>query len=405
MRFAHAQAHLPALLPLAILTALALSPAAAHAGKDSLFSSAASASVYGTSVASTTSLAGASGNRNLTLTEPIVGAQPVTVHATWSIGAGSSPRTTTYPKNGVSFSAITTNGTSVGPITVAPATCDLSGTSATCSTTASFTTPNVSDTIQLKVTPSNTGTGNSALSNGSHLFVNFSVIAQVAKLDTVTTLTDPVCAPYKGSTIDLPAKLSTLVGGVPLSGKAMDFAVNSIAAGSASTGVDGVATLPFTVDGLAAGDHALYAEFLGDAGYNGSNDGATLGIYYNFVGFQPPINPEGNSIFNGGRVVPVKIKLVDANLNPVTDAKPTVWVYQWSPGTGLGEILETPTSVSSADQGNTMRYSPTDQHYIYNWDLEGLTNGTYAVVVELGDGKACSKGPYYATFTVAKKKK
>ncbi len=405
MRFAHAQAHLPALLPIAILTALALSPAAAHAGKDSLFSSAASAAVNGASVASSTSLAGASGNRNLTLTDPIVGAKPVTVQATWAIGAGSSPRTTTYPKNGVSFSAVTTNGTSVGPITVAPATCDFSGASATCSTTASFTTPNVSDTIQLRVTPDNAGSGSAALRNDSHLFVNLSVIQQVARIDTVTALTDPVCAPYKGGTVNLPAKLATLADGLPLAGKPMDFAVDSAPAGSASTGADGVAALAFNVDSLPAGDHAVYAEFLGDAGYNPSNDGATLGITYNFVGFQPPINPEGNSIFNGGRVVPVKIKLVDANLNPVTDAKPTVWVYQWSPGTGLGEILESPTSVSSADQGNTMRYSPSDQQYIYNWDLEGLANGTYAVVVELGDGKACGKGPYYATFTVAKKKK
>lgn len=401
----YAQAHLPTLLPLAVLTALALSPSAAHAGKDSLFSSAANAAVNGASVASSTSLAGASGNRNLTLTDPIVGAKPVTVQATWSIGAGATPRTTTYPKNGVNFTATTTAGTSVGPITVDPATCDFAGASATCSTTASFTTPNVTDTIQVKVTPGNTGSGNSGLSNGSHLFVNFSVIQQVAKLDTVTSLTDPVCAPYKGGQVTLPAKLTELAGGLPVTGRSVDFAVDSAPAGSATTGVDGFANLAFNVDSLTAGDHALYAEFLGDDTYNGSNDGATLGITYNFVGFQPPINPEGNSIFNGGRVVPVKIKLVDANLNPVTDAKPTVWIYQWSPSTGLGEVLETPTSVSSADTGNTMRYSPTDQQYIYNWDLDSLANGTYAVVVELGDGKACSKGPYYATFTVAKKKK
>jgi hypothetical protein len=140
--------------------------------------------------------------------------------------------------------------------------------------------------------------------------------------------------------------------------------------------------------------------------YNPSDDGATLGIYYNFVGFQPPINPEGNSIFGNGRVIPIKIKIVNANLQPVIDAKPTVWLYQWSPGTGLGEVIEAATSVSSADIDNIMRYVPEDQQYIYNWDLSNLTNGTYAVVVELGDaGKACGKGTYYATITVQKKGK
>ena len=39
----------------------------------------------------------------------------------------------------------------------------------------------------------------------------------------------------------------------------------------------------------------------------------------------------------------------------------------------------------------------------YNWDLSSLSNGTYAVVVELGDSsKTCGKGPYYVTFTVEK---
>ena len=405
MRIASIHPFLPAVLPLAIAAAFAASPHAAHAGKDSLYSSSATASVDGATVASSTSLAGGSGVRNLTLSDPVVGGRAVSVQATWAIGAGSAPRTTTYPKSAVGFSATTTMGTDLAPVTVAPPTCDFASASATCSTTVSFTAPNVADTIQLRVTPTDTGSGNTSLDSNNHLFVNFSAIQQVAKLDTVTTLAEPLCAPYRGGQVGLPSTLTTLAGGTPIGGKLKDFAVNGTHVGSAATGTDGVAMLGFNIDGLPAGDHAVYAEFIGDTSYNGSNDGATLGIHYNFVGFQPPINPEGNSIFNGGRVVPVKMKLVDANLNPVTDAKPTVWVYQWSPGTGLGEVLETPTSVSSADTGNTMRYSPTDQHYIYNWDLESLANGTYAVVVDLGDGKACSKGPHYATFTVARRKK
>jgi RNA-directed DNA polymerase len=149
--------------------------------------------------------------------------------------------------------------------------------------------------------------------------------------------------------------------------------------------------------------YALYAAFDGDADYNPSNNSSPLGISYQFVGFLPPINPQGNSIFGNGRVVPVKVKLVDALLNPVIDAEPTVWIYQWASGTSLGEVLEAATSVSAADSGNTMRYVPEDRHYIYNWDLGSLDNGTYAVVVELGDSAACSTGPYYATITVEKR--
>jgi hypothetical protein len=52
-----------------------------------------------------------------------------------------------------------------------------------------------------------------------------------------------------------------------------------------------------------------------------------------------------------------------------------------------------------------MRYVSDDGHYIYNWDLSNLSNGTFAVVVDLGDSATCSQGPYYAVITVAKKKK
>lgn len=183
-----------------------------------------------------------------------------------------------------------------------------------------------------------------------------------------------------------------------------DFSVDSNPIGDASTDSNGDAVLTYNVNGLSASDHNLFGAFAGDGIYNPSDDSATLGIYYNFVGFQPPINSEGNSIFSNGRVIPIKIKIVDANLAPVTDAQPTVWIYQWSPGTDLGEVIEAATSVSAADTGNIMRYVPEDQQYIYNCDMP-TTPGTYAVVVELGDSKACGKGPYYTTITVVKKGK
>lgn len=163
--------------------------------------------------------------------------------------------------------------------------------------------------------------------------------------------------------------------------------------------------MSYDINALDADDYSLYASFAGDTAFNPSNDSGTLGIYYKFVGFQPHVNSEGNSIFGNGRVLPIKIKLVDANLNPVSVAQPQVWFYQWSAQEGLGEILETPTSVSAADTGNTMRYVPEDRQYIYNWDLSSLENGTYAVIVDLEDSPTCTEGPYQAIITVAKKGK
>jgi hypothetical protein len=110
-------------------------------------------------------------------------------------------------------------------------------------------------------------------------------------------------------------------------------------------------------------------------------------------------------VFGNGRVIPIKIKLADADGVPVADASPTVWLYQYSQGTGLGEVIEQATSVSSADSGNMMRYDADAGQYIYNWDLSELVNGTYAVVVDVGDSAACSQGPHYAVITVSKKGK
>jgi hypothetical protein len=238
---------------------------------------------------------------------------------------------------------------------------------------------------------------------GKSLFINFSVIQQVAKIDTALTVPDPQCFLYKAGNVDLAATLAELVSGNPVSGSPVDFSVDSNPIGSGLTDSLGEAMLNYNINGLSAGDHNLYAEFLGDASYNGSNDSATLGISYNFVGFQQPINADGTSIF-GGRVIPVKIKITDANLQPVTDAAPTVWFTQVSPETALGSDLEAATSVSAADTGNIMRYDSVEDKYIYNWDASSLTNGTWYVIVELGDSDACSKGPYYATITVSKKK-
>jgi hypothetical protein len=237
---------------------------------------------------------------------------------------------------------------------------------------------------------------------------------QVIILDTKLTVARK-CALLNAGDIDLTATLRELVSDDPISGATIDFYVNPAldgngyptvaSVGSGTTDAAGAAEASYNVNGLGVGDHNLYAEYAGDVNYNPSNDSDILGISYLFVGFQQPINPEGNSVFGNGRVIPIKIKLADANGVPVVDATPTVWLTSYSESTGLGEVLEPATSVSAADTGNFMRYVPEDGHYIYNWDLGSLTNGTYGVVVDLGDSAACGDGPYFAVITVAKKGK
>lgn len=400
------------------LTGLLLSATAMAGTDDFSVSSIVNVSVDG-GPASTSNSFSTQNPGSTTFDTTIYPSQAVSLTATWSIkdnSAASGPDTNYNLPTGrtVSFASSTT--ATPGPVVVVAAisNCTVTSAASTCSTVISFPAPATEGGYQVQIHPSSTPVGAGGM-NERNFFVNFSVTEpEPEALETKLTVNNQ-CAILNAGNVDLSALLEELAGPTPIAGKSVDFYVDpeldnlgfptatSASVGSALTGIDGVATLTYDVNGLGAGDHNLYGEFDGDSQYLPSNDSDTLGISYLFVGFQPPINPEGNSVFGNGRVIPIKIKLVDANLVPVADATPTVWMTQYSLDTGLGEVLEPATSVSAADTGNTMRYVSEDQQYIYNWDLSSLENGTYAVVVDLGDSDACSQGPYYAVITVAKK--
>jgi hypothetical protein len=186
---------------------------------------------------------------------------------------------------------------------------------------------------------------------------------------------------------------------VPLSGQTVHFSVpdaNNFT-GDAVTDVNGVATISgFNVSGPGVGDHTVYATFDGvecannPNGYNPSNDEGNIGVTYLFIGFEQPINADGSSIFKGG-TVPVKIRISDANGAPVTDANAYVF-FAMKTGAVVGDTQEA-ISQSAASTGNQMRYDPLENHYVFQWDITGpaITNGTYLLWVDLGEGKCGEK--------------
>jgi len=395
----------------------------AFAKKDVFYPSSATAIVGGAAAGITGSFLQAS-DGGATLDADVLVGSTVTVNVAWKIennqDTAGAAKTSYTPAPTVEFD----NNTSAKPAgapdvsLAAIPDCTLTSPSSTCTTALTFTASNFTGNYSFKVTPgpmsvfsTNTGLGGPGI-----LTVNFTVIEPTTSaVDTKLTV-DQACILLHQNEVDLRAKLEELDGGAAIAYADIDFYIDpeldssgyatdpSTKLGTESTDVDGIAIHTHNPSGLAVGDHVLYAEFGGDSNYNPSNDSNTLGVSYMFVGFQPPINPAGNSIF-GGRVLPIKIKLVDANGIPVPDAQPTVWLKSYNGNLGLGEVLEPATSVSSADTDNIMRYDAVEQKYIYNSDLTNLANGTYAVVVDLGDSEACSQGPYEAVITVAKKGK
>ncbi len=53
----------------------------------------------------------------------------------------------------------------------------------------------------------------------------------------------------------------------------------------------------------------------------------------------------------------------------------------------VGTDVEHVTVGTNFDDGNVMRYvAPPDDHYIYNWSLKTVTNGTKTLRIFLGEG-------------------
>lgn len=402
------------LLATAIAAAAACSSAAMaannSAGMDEVYAANVSVAVAGAAgnvvVPTQSKLAGDSNVNHTTVIQPLVGAQRMTLVVTWQIAQAKFPnRTTVYPNAGVTFAVQSTAGAPVTDLQASTPSCDFAGVTASCQQTLSFMTPNVTvSDNQVKITPVVPSRQPSNLElQPRHLFVNFSTIEQVAKLDTITTVPSPQCFTYRASQAGLTASLKEAMGGAPVAGRTLSFAFDGQPLGAAATDAAGTATVVTSLANVAAGDHDLYAAFGGDSVYNGSNGSGTVGISYLFVGFQQPINADGSSRFNGGKVLPIKIKLADADGAPVGEAQPKVTVFQYSAATGLGTEMEQPVSVGSANTDNIMRYDPVAGQYVYNWDMSLLANGTYAIVVDLGDSKACGKNQQQVVVTIARK--
>ncbi len=95
-------------------------------------------------------------------------------------------------------------------------------------------------------------------------------------------------------------------------------------------------------------------------------------------GFLQPINSDGSSIFKLGRTVPVKFQLTGASAG-TTNLQAKLYVSKIDNNID-GTVAEA-VSTAAADSGNTFRYDPTSQQYIFNLGTSSLTAGTYKLKI------------------------
>jgi probable HAF family extracellular repeat protein len=107
-------------------------------------------------------------------------------------------------------------------------------------------------------------------------------------------------------------------------------------------------------------------------------------VSYSWSGVLPPVNSDGSSVFKLGRTIPVKFKLTGGSAG-IADAVARLYLSKLnSCVTGTEEEA---TSTAAAGEGNLFRYDNSEELYLFNLRTKNLTQGTYRLRVDLGDGE------------------
>jgi hypothetical protein len=133
---------------------------------------------------------------------------------------------------------------------------------------------------------------------------------------------------------------------------------------------------------FAPGETTVLCEATDGAGNRATAD-FQVSIRFSWTGVLAPVNVNGMSIFKIGRTVPVKFALSGAS-SGIADLVARISLAKVSDGI-LG-VIEEPTSTSAADTGNLFRYDGASKQYVYNLATAGLEPGTWAILIEFGDG-------------------
>ena len=140
----------------------------------------------------------------------------------------------------------------------------------------------------------------------------------------------------------------------------------------------------------APGSYAIECAGGADDDYSFEYHAGTLRVLYAFGGFQQPIDADGSSIFKLKSTVPVRFALYDANGAAVATAQATLSVAKVDDGIA-GTDVEAVSNVQ-ATTGNSFRYDPASQQYVFNWSTkgQGIDKGTYQLTASLDDGASYS---------------
>jgi hypothetical protein len=135
-----------------------------------------------------------------------------------------------------------------------------------------------------------------------------------------------------------------------------------------------------TTSALPVGAQTITAVYNGDLYYISNSISLVQIIDYNFGGFLAPLN--ANLAFALGRTVPIKFQLTD-----YTGA----FISNLSAVASLQVLTPWGANVLSNTGSTSLRYDPTSNQFVANWQTKGPSVGTYTVVLSLADGTTYTK--------------
>ncbi|WP_204004275.1 alpha/beta hydrolase-fold protein [Micromonospora lutea] len=100
---------------------------------------------------------------------------------------------------------------------------------------------------------------------------------------------------------------------------------------------------------------------------------------YRVGAVRPPLAGDGSDVVKAGRAVPVKFTLTGTDGEPVTDARPRLYLVKKTDGVPGIRVAATPVR-NRAD--NTARYNAARGQYVFDWDTTGLARGTYELQID-----------------------
>jgi hypothetical protein len=187
---------------------------------------------------------------------------------------------------------------------------------------------------------------------------------------TVTSSADP-------SLLNQPLTITDTIGAptgtseVPTG--TVQFQVDAVNVGSPVALSGGQATLSLST--LAVGPHTITASYSGDDCFYARSVSITQYVDYHFSGFLAPLQP--NMTYAAGKTIPIKFQLTDFN---------SAYITSLSAVTSLQVLNGSGTDVLAGAGKAGLRYDPTANQFMYNWQTKGLAAGTYTVTLALNDG-------------------